>query len=131
MSIYTPPDILFAKGRYGFALLVHLPRIELGWILVHGILSPTRLPVPPKVHITMGLIDIAHRSINTSILIDNRVSLLPLLTRITGALGKSRTFTHWFLRPAALPVCILMHINCGATIVLNDTNPARKRVCTN
>ena len=48
-----------------------------------------------------------------------------------GAQRRSRTFKHWFLRPAALPVCIFVHKRSGATIVLNDTNPARKRVCTN
>ena len=43
-----------------------------------------------------------------------------------GAQRRSRTFKHWFLRPAALPVCIFVHIRSGATIVLYVTNPARR-----
>ena len=35
--------------------MVHPPRIELGRTLVHGILSPTRLPIPPRVDISGSL----------------------------------------------------------------------------
>ena len=47
----TPPNILFAKGHYRFALLVGRVGIEPTHHFWYRILSPVRLPVPPSAHI--------------------------------------------------------------------------------
>ena len=92
------------------------------------ILSPVRLPVPPFAHLYSRVFLLPRDSLCNGHL---RSYLYSMREEFIGAQRRSRTFKHWFLRPAALPVCIFVHIRSGATIVLNDTNPARKRVCTN
>lgn len=67
------------------------------------ILSPVRLPVPPLAHIVLS-----QHLIYTP---PNIIACEGIMGSPTGAQGKSRTFKHWFLRPAALPICILVHIS--------------------
>ena len=113
------PNIIFAKGRYRFALLVRKVGLE-----------PTRV-----IHSQ----DFKSCASNSSAISPYKVHKVPnlhttIIFKCYGSLGaqrRSRTFKHWFLRPAALPVCIFVHIRSGATIVLYDTNSARRRVCTN
>ena len=124
----TPPNILFAKGHYRFALLVGRVGIEPTHHFWYRILSPVRLPVPPSAHLCSRVFLLPRDSLCNG---HSRSYLYSMREEFNGAQRRIWTFKHWFLRPAALPVCILVHIRSGATIALNVTNPARQRVCTN
>ena len=127
-NLPTPPNILFAKGHYRFALLVGRVGIEPTHHFWYSILSAVRLPVPPSAHLCGRVFLLPRDSLCNG---HSRSYLYSMREEFNGAQRRSWTFKHWFLRPAALPVCIFAHIRSGATIVLYVTNPARKRVCTN
>ena len=70
----------------------------------------------------------AYRNGCCTITLQRRASFIPkwyvenyikkiFLNISSGAWGRSRTFKHWFLRPTALPICLLTHIRCRGDLI--------------
>ena len=137
--LQATPRVLYTLMVYGIINL-HTTHTEVVSTLVgrvgiepthhfwYRILSPVRLPVPPSAHLCSRVFLLPRDSLCNG---HSRNYLYSMREEFNGAQRRSWTFKHWFLKPAALPVCILVHIRSGATIALNVTNPTRQRVCTN